>query len=723
MSDPALFDPGPLLAAELRLPLAQVAAVLRLLDEGATVPFMARYRKEVTGGLDEVAIRAIEERREILVELDKRRRAIIESIEGQGKLTQELRAALMACATKAALEDLYLPFRPKRRTRAGMARERGLEPLAARILAQPRTGDPRAEAGAFVDQEKGVADVDAALAGARDIAAEVAADRADVRSRVRESLRDRGVLRSEAIKSKITGPTRFEGYYDYREGLARLPSHRYLAVRRGEAEGLLRVKLECDDAPLVEWTRTRMGLDRRSPFAEELASAVEDGFHRLVRPAVDGEILGEVADRSERDAVEVFASNLRELLLAPPFGERAVVGVDPGLRTGCKCAAVDARGAFLGHVTVYPHSGDASASRASVDFVAFVRQHRPDAIAVGTGTAGRETESFAREVLAAAGLGDVMVVPVSESGASVYSASDIAREEFPQLDLTVRGAIHIARRLQDPLADMVKVDPRSIGVGQYQHDVADGLLKRRLDEVVGDCVNGVGVELNTASAALLAYVAGIGPALGKAIVAERDRRGGFKSRKDLLAVPRLGPRTFEQAAGFLRVRGGTHPLDGSAVHPERYALVERMAHDMGVPLQALVGSAATVDRIDLSRYTGGDVGQPTLRDIAAELKKPGRDPRREFEAPHFRDDVRTIDDLAPGMELEGAVTNVTAFGAFVDIGVHQDGLVHVSELADRFVRQPSEVARPGMRLKVRVLSVDLPRRRISLSAKGLDNRL
>ncbi len=722
MTDPKSFDPVPTLASELRLPAASVAAVLRLLDEGATVPFLARYRKEATGGLDEVAIRAVSGRREALVELDKRRRAILESIDGQGRLTPELRAAIEACGTKAELEDLYLPYRPRRRTRAGMARERGLEPLAARILAQPATGDPLAEAGAFVDEGRGVPDVEAALAGARDIVAEVAADRADVRARVRESLRERGVLSSSVIKSKATGPTRFEGYYDYREPLSRVPSHRYLAVRRGEAEGVLRVKVVADDAPLIDWTLSRMGRNPRSPFAGLLVQAVADAFERLVRPAVDGEVLAELGERADRDAVEVFAANLRELLLAAPFGARPVVGVDPGLRTGCKCAAVDANGAFRGHVTVYPHTGDASAGRAERDFVEFVRRHAPHAIAVGTGTAGRETEAFARKALQAAGLRDVPVVGVSEAGASVYSASDLARQEFPDLDLTVRGAISIARRLQDPLAELVKVEPRSIGVGQYQHDVAEGLLKRRLDQVVEDGVNAVGVEANTASAALLSYVAGIGPVLAKAIVVERERRNGFGSRKDLLAVPRLGPRTFEQCAGFLRVRGGEHPLDASAVHPERYGLVEKMAREAGVPLKDLVGNAAAVDRIDLARHVGGDVGLPTLKDIAAELKKPGRDPRREFEAPRFRDDVREIGDLQPGMELEGVVTNVTAFGAFVDVGVHQDGLVHVSELADRFVRQPSEVARPGMRLKVRVLAVDLPRRRISLTAKGLSNR-
>lgn len=713
---PTPFDATAAVARDTGLPPRQVAATLALLGEGNTVPFIARYRKEVTGGLDEVQIRAIQERHEALVELDKRRRAILESISEQGKLTDDLRQRIEACATRAELEDLYLPYRPKRRTRATMARERGLEPLARRILAQALAGDPASEARAFVSDEKGVPDADAALAGARDIVAETASDHAEVRAAVREEYRARGVLRSEAIKAKTREPTKYEQYYDFRQAVGTIPSHRYLAVRRGEREGFLRVGLEVDEPRVLQRMRGILGAIPRSPWYGELAAAVEDGFKRLLAPSLETEIHGEVTERAEREAVEVFAANLGELLLAPPLGGKAVVGVDPGLRTGCKVAAVDGTGRFLAHVTVHPHTGDAT--RARSDFLAIVRRHAPVAVAVGNGTAGRETEQFVREALAADGRKDVIVVPVSESGASVYSASDIAREEFPDLDLTVRGAISIARRLQDPLAELVKVDPKAIGVGQYQHDVTESLLKRRLDEVVESCVNRVGVELNTASAPLLSYVAGIGPALARNIVAYREQNGAFRGRRGLRDVPRLGAKAFEQAAGFLRVRGGDHPLDASAVHPERYVLVERMARDLGVPLKDLVGNAATADRIDVRKYVGDSVGEPTLRDILAELKKPGRDPRATFEPPRFREDVREVADLQPGMQLEGIVTNVTAFGAFVDVGVHQDGLVHVSELADRFVRDPAEVVRAGQRVQVRVLQVDVGRRRISLSMRS-----
>ncbi len=542
-----------------------------------------------------------------------------------------------------------------------------------------------------------------------------------MRAQVRTAFRETGVVTAKAIKAKTQVPTKFENYYDYHEGVANIPSHRYLAVRRGEREGVLRVGIEVDGERLLPRIRGRFRHSPRSPFGEALAAAVADSFDRLIAPSVENEVAGEAAERAERAAVEVFAGNLEQLLLAAPMGGRPVVGVDPGLRTGCKCAAVDATGRFLGHVTVYPHT-ESSPERAAAAFVEFVRRHGPAAIAVGNGTAGRETEAFARAALKAAGSADVMVVSVSEAGASVYSASDVAREEFPELDLTVRGAISIARRLQDPLAELVRVEPRAIGVGQYQHDLDEGLLKRRLDEVVESCVNRVGVDLNTASASRLQYVAGIGPALSKAIVGYREAHGAFRSRRKVLDVPRLGPKAFEQAAGFLRIRGGDQPLDASAVHPERYGLVERIAKDLGVPLASLVGDAAAADRIDVRRWVSADVGEPTLRDIVAELKKPGRDPRAEFAPPAFRDDVTTLEDLVVGMELEGVVTNVTAFGAFVDVGVHQDGLVHVSELADRFVRDPAEVARVGQRLKVKVLAVDLPRRRISLTARTQPRR-
>ncbi|HUH02030.1 MAG TPA: Tex family protein [Kofleriaceae bacterium] len=706
------------IAAELSLPVAGVAAVVALLADKNTVPFIARYRKEATGGLDEVQIRAIEERRTYLVELEERRAAILQSIDEQGKLTPELRAAVLACETKAALEDLYLPYKPKRRTRATIARERGLEPLALRLLEQPEAGDPRAEAAAFVDPEKDVPDVDAALAGARDIAAEVVAENAEVRAAVRQRFLDTGVVVSEAVPAKTKEPTKFEQYYDFSEAVKTIPSHRFLAIRRGENEGVLRARIDVDIERTVGDIERRAGLRRGTPFAGQLGEAIADGYRRLIAPSIETDVRVELKLRSDRGAVEVFAENLRNLMMAAPLGARAVIGIDPGLRTGCKCVALDTTGKFLGNTTLYLVRGDAGVEAARAELVQFIGKFKPMAIAVGNGTGGRETEAFVKTVLREARISDLFVVQVNEAGASVYSASDIARDEFPDLDLTIRGAISIARRLQDPLAELVKIDPKAIGVGQYQHDVHQPMLTRKLGEVVESCVNAVGVELNTASAALLSYVAGIGNSVAKKIVAHRDQAGAFRSRKDLLAVSGLGPRAFEQAAGFLRIRGGAHPLDSSAVHPERYGVVERMARDLDVALGELVGNRELARRIDLRSYIGGDLGEPTLRDIVAELEKPGRDPRAEFEPPRFRDDVSTLQDLKVGMALEGVVTNVTAFGAFVDVGVHQDGLVHVSELSDRFVKDPAEVVKAGQKIKVRVLSVDLERRRIALSAKS-----
>ncbi|WP_437642171.1 Tex family protein [Sorangium sp. So ce854] len=711
------FDPVPLLAEELSLPRQGVAAVAKLLAEGATVPFIARYRKEATGGLDEVQIRAIEERRAYILELEERRATVLAEIQKQGKLSDALASKIRACRTKAELEDLYLPFKPKRRTRAIIAKERGLEPLADRMWSQPEDGSPEEEARAFVSAEKEVPDAAAALAGARDICAERIAEHADVRKLVREAYAKEGVIKVQKNEEHEGKQTKFDMYASFEEPVANIPSHRYLAIRRGEAEGVLRASIELAHEPLVPPIHAAISLKPKSPWAGELTKAAEDAVKRLLLPAVQSDVRVDLKMQADRAAVEVFAQNLRELLLAAPFGTKAVLGIDPGQRTGCKCAVVDETGKLLEHTTIYLVGSSDALERARQDLRRICRKYPLRAVAVGNGTHGRETEAFVKDILASEGLKEMYCVPVSEAGASVYSASEVAREEFPDLDLTVRGAISIARRLQDPLAELVKVDPKSIGVGQYQHDVYQGLLARKLDEVVESCVNLVGVELNTASAPLLARVAGIGPSLAKKIVAHRDLNGAFKSRKGLLDVPGVGPRTFEQAAGFLRVRGGEHPLDASAVHPERYGLVERIAADLGVPVGSLIGDTGAIARIDPKKYESGDVGSFTLNDILSELKKPGRDPRATFEPPKFRDDVRTMEDLKPGMELEGVVTNVTAFGAFVDIGVHQDGLVHVSQLADRFVKDPNEVAKVGEKIKVRVLEVDLVRKRISLTAK------
>jgi uncharacterized protein len=712
------FDPVPRIAEELRLPAAGVGAVARLLSEGATVPFIARYRKEQTGGLDEVAIRAIEEKRDYILELEERRRAILSSIDEQGKLTPELRRAIEACRAKTDLEDLYLPYKPKRRTRAMMARERGLEPLARRILAQPTSGDPRREAAAFVDPAKDVSDAEAALAGARDIVAELVAERADVRSLVRARFDREGIVECAAVAAKTKVPTKFEAYYDFAERAKTIPSHRFLALLRGEEEGILRVKIRvADDDAVAFEIAGRVGWRRGGPFAAELQAAVVDAAKRLLMPSIESDLRGDLKEASDVEAVKVFAENVSKLLLAPPLGRRTVLGIDPGQRTGCKCVVVDDTGKLVTHALIQLVGSAGALEQARKTLTDLVTKHRPFALAVGNGTHGRETADFSREVLKAVAP-DTLVALVSESGASVYSASDVAREEFPDLDLTVRGAISIARRLQDPLAELVKIDPKAIGVGQYQHDVRPALLVRKLEEVVESCVNAVGVELNTASAPLLSRVAGVGPALARKIVAHREKVGAFRARRDLLKVAGLGPKAFEQAAGFVRLRGAQDPLDASAVHPERYALVERIAKDAGVDVRALVGNEPLAAKIPWASYASDDVGLPTLEDIRRELAKPGRDPRDTFEAPTFRDDVRKIEDVKPGMELEGSVTNVTAFGAFVDLGVHQDGLVHVSQLSDRFIKDPHAVVRVGDRIKVRVLEVDLARRRIALTAKA-----
>ena len=707
----------PDLSAQLNISARQIAAVARLLEEGCTIPFIARYRKEAHGNLNEVQIAAIQEGLTTLRELEARREAILSSIIQQGKLTEELKEKILACKTRAALEDLYLPYRPKRRTRAGVARERGLQPLADLVLAQGAE-DPQTAAAPFVAPDKELPDVAAALKGARDIVAEAVAEHPDVRGFAREWFAKSAVMRSEVSDPPPTQPTKYEMYYDFSEPVAEIPSHRFFAIKRGETEGVLRVSLDVDTDPVLRKALEVFALREGSPWAGELRTAAQDGIRRLLTPSIELDVAVELKQRADREAVEVFAENLRHLLLQAPLGERAVIGIDPGIRTGCKVVALDATGKFLENLTIYPGQGPQGDVAAAVELMKLIARHRPYAIAIGNGTAGRETESFVRQLLKRTDNTDIIVVSVNESGASIYSASDVAREEFPDLDLTVRGAISIGRRLQDPLAELVKITPASIGVGQYQHDVNQSLLTAKLDEVVVSCVNRVGVELNTASAPLLTRVSGIGPTLAKRIVAYRDEHGAFSGRGDLLQVPGLGAKTFEQCAGFLRIRESANPLDRSAVHPERYDLVRRMAEDAGLSLDRLVGNDAAIAKIPLKDYESDTVGLPTLRDIVEELRKPGRDPRATFEPPAFREDVTTIEDVRPGMVLEGIVTNVTAFGAFVDIGVHQDGLVHVSELADHFVRDPNEVVKAGDKLKVRVLDVDLARRRISLSARS-----
>jgi len=705
------------IAKELNLSLQGVAAVIKLLDEGNTIPFIARYRKEATSNLDETHIRDIQERLNYLKEFTDRRQTILQSIDSQGKLTDALRSQIEACTTKTDLEDLYLPYKPKRRTRAAIAREKGLESLGMLILEQPLGRAPETEAAAFINTEKGVNDIAEALSGARDIAAEMISDNAHVRSIVREAFALEGTVISKVATGKDASPTKFEQYYDFKEKVATIPSHRYLAIRRGETEEVLEFHIAIDGDPVIRQILALVKWNQKSPFAQQLELAVNDAYKRLILPSVEIDVRVDLKLKSDRAAVEIFAENLRNLLLSAPLGGRRVIGIDPGLRTGCKCAAVDETGKYLDTVTLFLCQGDQSMEFARRQLLMFIAKYTPYAIGIGNGTGGRETEAFVRKLLSEASLSDIITVSVSEAGASVYSASDIAREEFPDIDLTIRGAISIARRLQDPLAELVKVDPKAIGVGQYQHDVHQPLLHDKLYEVVESCVNHVGVEINTASAQLLSHVAGIGPSLAQKIVKHREKHGAFKGRRHLLEVSGLGSKTYEQAAGFLRVRNGEHPLDASAVHPERYALVEKIAEDLGTQLADLIADAAQVQRIDKTRYLSAEVGELTFKDIIDELKKPGRDPRANFEKPAFRDDIHSIKDLKTGMKLEGIVTNVTAFGAFVDIGVHQDGLIHVSELSHGFVKDPRDVVKVGTKMMVEVVAIDLERNRIGLSAR------
>ncbi len=700
------------IARELEIQNKQVAATVALLDEDATVPFIARYRKEATGSLDEVAITAIRDRLAQLRELDKRREAIIKSLTERDLLTDELQEKIEAAATMAVLEDIYLPFRPKRRTRATIARERGLEPLADLLFAQENI-NPEEEAEAFIDPEKEVATADDALSGARDIIAEWINEDSDARSRMRDLYAREATISSRVLKGKETEGAKFSDYFDWEEPLRTAPSHRVLAMRRGEAEGILRMEVvpEEDRALAILEDIFVIGANQAS---RQVQMALEDGYKRLLAPAMETEQRAESRQRADAEAITVFAANLRELLMTSPLGGKRVLAIDPGFRTGCKVVCLDRQGKLEHSTVIQPHASENERRDAAVNIKGLCERFKINVIAIGNGTAGRETETFVREI----GLPDhVQVEMVNEAGASVYSASEVAREEFPDHDLTVRGAVSIGRRLMDPLAELVKIDPKSIGVGQYQHDVDQGELRVGLDDTVVSCVNAVGVEVNTASKQLLTYVSGLSPNLAKNIVTYRDDNGPFKSRKALSKVSRLGPKAFEQAAGFLRISNAKNPLDASAVHPESYPIVEAMADDLGCTVEDLMKSEDLRHKIKLDNYVSDRVGLPTLYDIMDELAKPGRDPRAEFESFSFDDAVRTMDDLEVGMTLPGIVTNVTNFGAFVDIGVHQDGLVHISELADRFVKDPAEIVKVQQKVTVTVLDVDLDRKRISLSMR------
>ena len=702
------------IARTLQVPLKSLVATIQLLDEGSTVPFIARYRKEATGNLDEVQIRAIEEQLLYFRELVSRKETILASIQEQGKLTGELKARIDQTLDRSELEDLYLPYKPKRRTKAMIAREKGLQPLADYLWNQEPTGTPlETFVPSFVDSEKGVASVEEALEGARHILAETISDHADIRKLLRHAMFEEGIIVSKKTTDAVDEQQKFKMYYDYREAVKQIPSHRMLAIRRGETENVLYFLIELDPQRPFDLIKSKI---HKLPgdWTPQLNLAAEDAWKRLLNSSITSEVRLELKQRADRDAIQVFRENLQNLLLAAPAGQLAVLGLDPGIRTGCKIAVVDDTGKFLGHDVIYPFQPKNDIAGAERTLKALIEKYNVRAIAIGNGTASRETDAFVRGFLKKEGLSSIFCVMVNESGASIYSASEIARQEFPDLDLTVRGAISIARRLQDPLAELVKLDPKSIGVGQYQHDVDQSHLHKSLEAVIESCVNRVGVDLNTASWALLRYVAGVNERMAQKIVEFRNEHGRFRSRVQLTAVPGIGPKTFEQAAGFLRIRQGENPLDVTAVHPESYPVVEQIAKNLNVPIERLIEQPALLEKLDRS---GLAAGVYTLNDILEELRKPGRDPRDTFLAPSFKDDVKEIADLQVGMSLEGVVTNVTKFGAFVDVGVHQDGLVHISELADRYVKEPGDVVKVGQIVKVHVLNADAKTKRIALSMK------
>ena len=699
-------------AVELGVREQQVEATINLLDEGATIPFISRYRKEATGTLDEVQVGAIRDRITQLRDLDKRRDAILKSLEEMGKLTDELKSKIEAAESLTILEDLYLPFRPKRKTKASVAKEKGLEPLSISIFEQGND-DPLKLAEKYIDAEKGVNTIEEALQGARDIIAEKISEDAEARAAVRELFLKKGLFRSKVIKGKEAEGIKYKDYFEWSESVKDAPSHRVLALRRGEKELFLSLEISPEEEEAIEILNKKFVLHHNA-CSDEVRIAIKDGYKRLLAPSIETETRVFTKTRADEEAIRVFAENARQLLLAAPLGQKRVMAIDPGFRTGCKVVCLDEQGKLLENGNIYPHEPQKKLVEAQAIIKQMCLKHNIEAIAIGNGTAGRETESFVREMK----LENVMVVMVNESGASIYSASDAAREEFADLDLTVRGAVSIGRRLMDPLAELVKIDPKSIGVGQYQHDVDQNKLQKSLDDVVSSSVNAVGVELNTASKQLLSYVSGLGPQLAQNIIEYRNSNGAFKTRNELKKVARLGDKAFEQAAGFLRIRTAENPLDASAVHPERYNLVEQMAKDLQCSVKDLMSSAEIRAKLDLKNYISDEVGLPTLKDILNELSKPGRDPREQFEAVQFSEGVNSMEDLRIGMELTGIVTNLTKFGAFVDIGVHQDGLVHVSHISNTFIDDPAKVLKVSQKVKVTVLEVDIARKRISLSMKG-----
>jgi uncharacterized protein len=704
------------IAQELSVGSKQVSATIALLDEGATVPFISRYRKEATGSLDEVQVAAIRDRVQQLRDLDKRREAILKSLTDMGKLTPELEKQINAAETMVMLEDIYLPYRPKRKTRATAAREKGLQPLADDLLAQKNI-DPQLEAGKYIDEEKGVNSIEEALAGARDIIAEHISEHAETRAKMRTLFTDKGTFQSKVVDGKEQDGIKYKDYFDWTEPVKSAPSHRILAMRRGEKEGMLYLDIkptEEDAIALLE----REFIRSRNAAATQVSMAIADGYKRLLKPSMETEIRLFTKKKADEEAIRVFAENARQLLLGAPLGQKRIMAIDPGFRTGCKLVCLDEQGQLLENTAIYPHTGAGQAKEAEKTIKHLFERYNIEAIAIGNGTAGRETEVFVRNQ----NLPGATIVMVNESGASIYSASDVAREEFPDKDITVRGAVSIGRRLMDPLAELVKIDPKSIGVGQYQHDVDQNKLQTSLDDTVMSCVNAVGVELNTASKQILAYVSGLGPQLAQNIVEYRNQNGAFKRRDQLKKVARLGDKAYEQAAGFLRIRGAENPLDTSAVHPERYALVEQMAKDLKCSVQDLILDNNLRKSIPLQKYISDTVGLPTLNDIIAELAKPGRDPREQFEAFSFTDGVNAINDLKVGMKLPGIITNITNFGAFVDIGVHQDGLVHLSQITNRYIKDPNEVLKVHQKVDVTVTEVDAARKRISLSMKENEKR-